>query len=357
MMEELKKPLFSAAEQKRTKDELGIMIRPTGYKDYYDHMDEYRRRFIRRLDMFDEFGKRYLPKEVFTKHDEWGMADYFVYGMLYRKLGKSIWQGVDTSKKAKAAKGFDRYLDYFFERLKLLKRDAERIEIFNKTMSGAAAERLHSDRGEYEPEQAKERSKFGKSDRSHHMSTINEYYEEEYEDSPDEDDDAYYDGVIDFDLEEYEANKSAEDDRRLLPKEDERKPSADLESEDEDQEEELSREKDGSLLTVQPKRPLTDEEKSKLVCFKFYNTGQCVEPGCKFSHDRQLATKKLLDDLERLSKSPHNPNKAPAPKKPVPGARVSWPDEVVRQSAIPRLNGSGGRGGGRGTPPRVLKRG
>ena len=50
---------------------------------------------------------------------------------------------MDTSKKAKASKGFDRYLEYFFERLKLLIRDAERTEVFNKTMSGAAAERSH----------------------------------------------------------------------------------------------------------------------------------------------------------------------------------------------------------------------
>ena len=43
-------------------------------------------------------------------------------------------------------------------------------------------------------------------------------------------------------------------------------------------------------------------------------------------------------------------------KKPMSGPRVSWPDDAVRQSAIPRLNGSGGsggRGGGRGTSRRA----
>ena len=70
MTEELKKPSFSEAEQKRTKTGLGLVIRPSDYKDYYDHMDEYKRRFVKRLDLFDEFGKRYLPNEVFAKHDE-----------------------------------------------------------------------------------------------------------------------------------------------------------------------------------------------------------------------------------------------------------------------------------------------
>ena len=51
MMEELKKPVFSAAELQRTKSELGFTIRPRAYKDYYEHMDEYRRRFIKRLDI------------------------------------------------------------------------------------------------------------------------------------------------------------------------------------------------------------------------------------------------------------------------------------------------------------------
>ena len=359
MTEELKKPVFSVAEQKRIKDELGLMIRPTDYKDYYDHMDEYRRRFIKRLDLFNEFGKRYLPREVFTKHDEWGMADYFIYGMLYRKLGKSIWQGVDTNKKSKAAKGFDRYLEYFFERLKLLKRDAERIEIFNKTMSGAAAERTHSDRGEYEQDQTKKGSSFNRSGRTHHMSRIDEAYDKEYEESPvEDDDDALYDGVIEFDLEDYEDSRSAGDDRKAAAVDDERKPAAEPEPEDDGQEEGFGVGPDGQLMTVQPKRPLTDEEKSKLLCFKFYNTGQCTEPGCKFSHDRQLATKKLREDQARLAASVHNPDRAPTPtKKPVPGPRVSWPDDAVRQSTNPRLTSSGGRGGGRGTSPRVLKRG
>ena len=66
MMEELKKPLFSTAELQRTKLELGFVIRPIAYKDYYEHMDEYRRRSIKRLDLFNEFGKKYLPREVFT---------------------------------------------------------------------------------------------------------------------------------------------------------------------------------------------------------------------------------------------------------------------------------------------------
>ena len=61
-------------------------------------MDEYRRRFIKRAELFNEFGKKYLPREVFTKHDEWGMADYFFYGMLYRKLGKSVWQGCQSGR-------------------------------------------------------------------------------------------------------------------------------------------------------------------------------------------------------------------------------------------------------------------
>ena len=365
MIEELKKPLFTAVEQKRTKDELGIVVRPSDYKDYYDHMDEYKRRFIKRLDLFDEFGKKLLPREVFSKHDEWGMADYFIFGMLYRKLGKSIWQGVETSKKAKAAKAFDKYLDYFFERLKVLKRDAERIEVFNKTMTGAAAERQHSDRGEYETDQPKQRGNFGRSARSNHMSRI----EEEYEDSaPEDDDDGQYDGVIDFDLDDYEPGQvnNDEEDFLLGDEEDDRKPSADADTGDDSAlEESTGLRADGTLLTVQEKRMLTDDEKSKLVCFKYYNTGECTVTGCKFSHDSQLATKKLLEDMARLTASRFNPNRTPTPpKKPHQGPRVSWPEDVVRQSANPKVNGSGGRGartgrsdGGRGTSPRILKRG
>ena len=205
MTEELKKSVFSAADVEDTRRKLGVMIRPQAYSHYYDHMDEYKRKFIKRLELFDQFGKRFLPKEDFMKHDEWGMADYFIHGMLYRKLGKSIWQGVEAGKKSKASKGFDRYLEYFFERLRYLKRDAERIETFNKTLSGAAAERNHPDRGEYEPEQPAKRSLFGRSDRSHHMLSIDEYYDKEYDDSPVEEDDyAMYDGVIEFDLEDCE---------------------------------------------------------------------------------------------------------------------------------------------------------
>ena len=182
------------------------------------------------------------------------------------------------------------------------------------------------------------------------MSRIDEAYEEEYEESLVEDDnDAMYDGVIEFDLDDYEDSRSAGDDRKPAAVDDERKPSTEPDPEGDDQEEGFGVDSDGQMMTVQPKRPL---------CFKFYNTGQCTESGCKFSHDRQLATKNLLNDLNRLSMSPHNPNKAQLPiKKPIPGPRVSWPDDAVRRSTNPRLSSSGGRGGGRGTPPRILKRG
>ena len=275
--------------------------------------------------------------------------------MLYRKLGKSIWQGVETSKKAKASKGFDRYLDYFFERLKLLKRDAECIEVFNKTMSGAAAERAHSDRGEYDTEQPK-KFPYNRSGRSNHLSTIDEEYDEEYEHSAeeDDDDDADYDGVIDFDLEDYESRRVFEEDRKLTPEEKdlEERSLADGDREEDTGvvDESQGIRADGTLLTIQEKRALTDEEKS-------YNTGKCDLPGCKFSHERALATKKLKEDMARLNASPHNPDRVTTPVKKPPGPRVSWPDDAVRQSTNPRLSSSGGRGGGRGTPTRILKRG
>jgi hypothetical protein len=290
-MEQLKKSLYTPAEAEKIRAGLGTgMIRPSDYGEYYDHMDDYKRRFIKRLELFDEFGKRLLPNEVFSKNDEWGMADYFIYGMLYRKLGKSIWLGVSGSRKAKAAKSFNKYLDYFYERLRQLKLDAERIDTFNKTMSGAAAE-------------------------------------------------------IGYDLDDYEESSTYHGDSKPTVG-DYKQPQDGKEVAEESgtQDDSNGIAEDGTLLTLQQRRALTDEEKAKLICFKYYNQGTCPDIAtCKFSHDPALATKKLMEERAKLDNSSFNPDKRAQPygKTLKDKPRVSWPEDVVRRSGIPRAGSPG----------------
>lgn len=185
------------------------------------------------------------------------------------------------------------------------------------------------------------------------MSTIAEGPEEEYEESPDEyDDDGQYDEVIEFDLEDYEDNRAntggdAEGESGVTT--DGGTYATEGDGTEVDSEERLH--------ALESKRLLNDEEKSKRLCFKFYRDGQCTEAGCKYSHDRELAYKRYEQERVKLESSPFKDrNKAPVPKKPAPGPKVTWTQDAVNRSNNPRLNG-GGRGGGRGTPNKILKRG
>ena len=146
MMDALRVSVYSATDLDRFEAKYGTEIKPEKYDDFYNIMCTYRNKFSKKVELLSIHGKKLMPTLVFNKYGEVGMSTYFFEGMAIKDLGEAIWLGVSTEKKNKCSRDFDKFLEYFYERLLAYRDDARKYLVMRRIPSPRAKNESGSDR-------------------------------------------------------------------------------------------------------------------------------------------------------------------------------------------------------------------
>ena len=134
MIDLLNVSVLSKAETDRFRARYGISIEPKDYEDFYVDMLLYEDRFKKLIEVVSVRGSKLLPMTLFTKNKEPGLADYFMRGLPIEGIGDSIWEGVDSKKKA-CVKTFKEFLKYFYERLEAFREIYRQVLVADGVMA------------------------------------------------------------------------------------------------------------------------------------------------------------------------------------------------------------------------------